>query len=218
MFNIISKFVKMIAASVYKKSNDGFTLVETLVTLAIIVIIGVVIANFGSDIFSYNYTTQNNLNAQLEGRRVLKQLISELRSASPSATGAYPIALAGTSSLTFFSDVTGDGTKEQLRYYLNGTSLMRGQIEPTGNPPTYPSANETTETVITNVSNPTSTPIFDYFDTNYAGTSSPLTQPVNISAIRLIRVTVIIDADPNKPPGPITVTSLGTLRNLKDNF
>ncbi len=218
MSNIILNFRKNINASIYKKSNTGFTLVEMLVTTAIVVMIGLAIANFGANIFLYNTMIQNNLSAQLNGRNVLRKMVTEFRSASPSAAGAYPIALAGTSSLTFFSDVTGDGTKEQLRYYLNGATLMRGQTEPSGNPPTYPSANETTETVITNVSNPTSTPIFDYFDTNYAGTSSPLTQPVNIAAVRLIRVTVIIDADPNKPPGPITVTSLGTLRNLKDNF
>jgi|ERR1035437_9447336 prepilin-type N-terminal cleavage/methylation domain-containing protein len=201
-----------------KSINKGFTLTEMVVATAIFVMIGVVVANFAANIFSFNYSTQGNLGAQIDGRHVLKQMISELRSASPSAAGAYPIAVAGTSSLTFFSDVNSDGTKEQLRYYVSGLSLMRGQTVPSGNPPTYPSGNETSQIVIHNVRNGTSTPIFDYFDTNYAGTSSPITIPVNIPAVRLIRVTVIIDSDPNRSPNPITVTSLGVLRNLKDNL
>ncbi len=198
--------------------DRGFTLAEILVAVAIFVVVGLAIANFGQNIFSINTSLQNNLSAQLDGRLVLKKLIAELRSSSPSNLGAYPIESAGTSSLVFYSNVDSDSYKERIRYYVSGNFLMRGVIKPTGSPLTYSTVNEKISTVVRDLKNGTSTPVFDYFNGNYAGTSSPLSIPVTPSVIRLVRVTVIIDADPNKSPRPIIITSQGMLRNLKDNF
>ena len=201
-----------------QKNVRGFSLAEVLVSTAIFVVVGLAIANFGQNIFSLNTSLQNNLSAQLDGRLVLKKIIAELRSASPSNLGGYPIESAGTSSLVFYSNVDSDSYKERIRYYLVGTVLYRGQIKPSGSPLTYPSGSEKISTVVRDVRNTTSTPIFDYFNGNYAGTTSPLSMPVTPSDVRLIKVTVTIDADPNRSPNPIIISSQGMLRNLKDNF
>lgn len=199
-------------------TKTGFTLVEILVSMAIFVMVGLAIANYGRDIFSINTNLQNNLTAQMDGRQVVKKLVAELRSASPSSLGSYPIETAGTSTLVFYSNVDSDAYKERIRYFLTGTTLKRGVIKPSGNPLTYPSGSETFSTIVRDVKVSTSTPIFEYFDGNYAGTTTPLTQPVTISSVRLIRTTVVIEADANKSPNPITITSQAMLRNLKDNF
>ena len=60
--------------------------------------------------------------------------------------------------------------------------------------------------------------IEEYFDSNYTGTSTPLSQPVQATQVRLIRITVRIEKDPNKSPGPLTATSQVFLRNLKNNL
>lgn len=200
------------------KNIKGFTLVETLISIAIIVIIGFAISSFERDIFFLNNSLQTNLSAQIDARRVLRTIIRELRSASPSSLGSYTINQAGTSTLVFYTNVDTDTLKERVRYFLEGDELRRGVIKPTGSPLTYNSANESVEVLVHDVVNSSTTPIFDYFDSYFTGTSSPLIQPVDTLSVRLVRVTVIIDKDSNRPPGAITVTSMGTLRNLKDNL
>lgn len=202
----------------YLKNKKGFTLVETLISIAIIVVIGLALTTFERDIFFLNNSLQGNLSAQIGARRVLRTVIRELRGASPSSLGAYTINQAGTSTLIFYTNIDEDTLKERVRYFLQGGELRRGVIKPTGNPLAYNSANESVEVIIRDVINSSTTPIFDYFDSYFTGTSSPLMQPVDTLAVRLIRVTVIIDKDTNRPPGAITVTSMGTLRNLKDNL
>lgn len=200
------------------KTTKAFTLAEILVSVALFVLIGGIIAIFGRNIFSINFSLQNELTAELDGHKVLKQLVAEVRSAVPSAVGSYPIESAATSSFVFYSNIDANSSIERVRYFLQGTTLMKGVTDPSGSPLSYNLANEKVSTVVNTVVNGTSTPIFDYFDGSYAGTTSPLTQPVDVSKIRLVRATVIIDADPNRSPQRITITTLGTLRNLKDNY
>jgi len=202
----------------HQLSSKAFTLVETLVSLGIIAVITLAITAFERDIFSLNSSLQNNLTAQLDARKVLRTAIAELRSASPSSSGAYPLAQVGTSSLIFYSNIDGDAPKEKLRYFLQNSTLMRGVTEPTGVPIVYNPSVEKLDIVIRNVVSSASTPIFEYFDKNFYGTTTPLTQPVDPLAVRLVRITVVIDRDPNRSPTNITVTTQGTLRNLKDNL
>jgi type II secretory pathway pseudopilin PulG len=195
----------------------GFSLVEIVVVMAIATAIFLAVFNFGTSIFSFNSDAQKNLSAQSDARRVLKNIVKELRSASPSSLGSYPITLAGTSTLTFFVNLDSDAYKEQVRYFLSGKELKRGVVKPSGSPLTYNPANEQMSTLVRDINNG-ATAIFDYFDSSYTGTSTPLTTPVQISKIRLIRITLKIEKDPNKSLGPIIVTSQVFLRNLKDNL
>lgn len=201
----------------FNEDKNGFTLVETVVAVSIFVAISSIIWAFGRDIFFFNSNLNSSLSVQFDARQILRKVVSELRSTSPSSLGAYPIALAGTSSLTFYSNIDDDPLKEQLRYFLQNGELKRGVIKPVGNPLTYNSINETISTVAKDIVNGNS-PIFEYFDRNYAGTSTPLTQPVNALSIRFIRITLVLDTDPNRLPAPFTARTQVNLRNLKDNL
>ncbi|MFA6269695.1 MAG: prepilin-type N-terminal cleavage/methylation domain-containing protein [Candidatus Paceibacterota bacterium] len=200
-----------------KIDNKGFSLAEVVVVVAIASIIFMGVFNLGQSIFSFNSTAQKNLSAQSDGRRVLKSIVKELRSASQGSLGSYPIVLAGTSTLTFFVNLDSDSYKEQVRYFLSGTELKRGVTKPSGTPLSYNSVNEQVITLVRDINNG-STAIFEYFDSTYAGTSTPMIQPVQITKIRLIGVTIKIEKDPNKSVGPVIVTSQVFLRNLKDNL
>ncbi len=201
-----------------KNLKNGFTLVETLVALGIFLMVSWLLSSFLSSIFSTNANLSNSLNAQFDMRQSLKKMTRELREASPSSLGSYPIALAGTSSLTFYSNVDNDTHKERIRYFVQNGDLKRGVLKPSGNPLIYNSANENVETLVKNISNSTSTPIFDYFDNTYTGSSDPLVLPANISDIRLVRITIQIEKDPNRSPVPITAITQVMIRNLKDNL
>lgn len=197
--------------------KKGFTLIETIIAIGIFVAISTIIWIFGKDIFFFNSSLNSSLSTQFDSRQILKKFVSEVRSASPSSLGSYPISIAGTSTISFFSDIDNDLVKEQVRYYLSGNEIKRGVIKPTGNPLTYNPANENVSTVVHYVVNGV-TPIFEYFDENYTGTSSPLTQPVNLMNVRFVRVTILIDKDPARPPAMFTASTQVMLRNLKDNL
>lgn len=190
-----------------QNGNAGFTLVEILVVVAILVIIGVAITGLGADLFKQNYRLSKQLVADTEAKIALTRLITELRRAQPASTGAYAIESASSTGLIFYSDTNNDGIRERLRYFIAGSLFKRGLIIPTGQPYVYNLSNESLSTVINNLG--TSSPtIFTYYDSSYDGTasSSALTEPVEIKNIRLIKVDLL------------HLTSQVMLRNLKDNL
>ncbi len=199
------------------KKNRGISLAEIVVVVGILSFVIVGITTFQKDIFSLNSSLQGSMNAQFEGGRVLRLMVGEMRSMSPSAAGSYPIAQAATNTLTFYSDIDNDGSKEKVRYFLQSGTLKKGVTDPSGSPVGY-TGTEKVETLITSVVNSTSSPIFSYFDSSYSGTTSPMSLPINTLSVRLIKILVTIDKDTNRPPGPSTVTSQVSLRNLKDNL
>ena len=195
----------------------GFSLIEILVVIFIVGLVSIVISSFFVDIFSLSRIIGSDLSTQQEVRVALKQISSELRSTSPSSTGSYPIAEASSTSLTFYSDIDDDGLKERLRYFLQNSVIKKGVLKPTGNPLTYNPANETVVDLIRGVY-ATTTPIFSYYDSSYDGASSPLSQPVTTTAVRLIKIVITAQSDPSKAPAPFTMTTGVTLRNIKDNL
>ena len=197
-------------------NTNGFALTEIVVAVAIAAVIFIAVFNFGSGIFSFNSRAQENLNAQSDGRRVLKEMVKELRSASPSSLGAYPIVAASSTSIIFFVNLDGDSHKERVRYFLNNNELKKGVIKPSGSPLTYNQTNEAVVTLVHNMGNGTD-PIFEYFDSNYAGTTTPLVLPVQITSIRLVRITLKIKKD-TASYAPVIVSSQVFMRNLKDNL
>lgn len=198
----------------YKK---GFTLAELLISIFIISLLTVVINSFARDVFYMSYTLSDSMSAQFDARHIVDSMASELREASQSSLGAYPLVLTGDNSITFYSDLNNDGLEEQVRYFLSSTTLEQGVVVPTGSPLSYNQANEKISTLISSVVSSSTQPIFQYYPSTYAGTSNPLTQPVNINNVSFVKITVIIDKNTNHAPSQVVVTSGVSLRNLKSN-
>ena len=193
-------------------------MVELLVALAIFAVVIIAVGAMGANIFIFNSTTTGSYQATQNSQAILKTILKEIREASPGANGAYPIVNTGSTTLSFFSDIDNDGVTEQVTYNLIGSTFYRAVIKATGNPPVYSLANQSTTTLITNVINGSALPSFQYFDTNYTGTSSPLVQPVSPSMVKLIQINQRIDIDPNRSPLPIIFTVQANIRNLKTNL
>ncbi len=200
-----------------QKSKNGFTLIEALIAIFILTLIGVVVVAFQRDVISLNSILSGGLTAQDEVRRALKMMTTEIRPLSSSSIGAYPITEAGPTSFVFYSNVDGDSLKERVRYFLDGNILKKGVIKPTGTPLTYNPAHETVSEVVHNVVNGAA-PVFSYYDKNYDGSTPALSQPVDIPSVRLVKIAIIIDENPNRAPGPVTLTTQVSMRNLKDNL
>lgn len=202
--------------------KSAFTFVEVTVSISILVIIMIAVSSFQYNVLNYNRSSSVALTNSQEAQAIIKVMAKEIRSMSPSSNGAYPILAAGTSSLTFFVDVDSDGTKEQVHYYIGTTTatvniVYRGLIKPTGSPLAY-TGSETKKILATGIRNSSSTPLFEYFNSTYNGTSSAMTYPFNLTSVRLIKVNLTIDTDPNKAPILRTFTTQISLRNLKDNL
>lgn len=196
----------------------GLTLVEVLISLAIFTVIASLIALFAKDIFSINGYVSSDLNAQIAGRRTVVSMIKEMREMSPSSLGTFAINQAATSSVTFYSNIDTDSLKEQVKYYRQGNSLLKSVIKPSGTPLVYNAGSAVITTAIPSLTNSTSTPIFEYYDSNYSGTTTPLTYPVDLSRIKFIKVNIFLERKSSKSNLPLNITSGTSLRNLKDNI
>jgi prepilin-type N-terminal cleavage/methylation domain-containing protein len=201
----------------------GFTLIELIVSIAIMTMIGLGVVAFQQGVIRNTKVLQSNLQAESQIRKTLLTFIEEMRAARPSASGSYAIESAGTSSVVFFANIDATPDTERVRYFLatatqayGGAVIKKGVTKPTGT--TYSTANEKIQTMVFNVKNGTSSPLFLYFDSSYTGTSSPLTVPINIPSVRMIRMQIVIDPNAARSPVMQTYTSQVTPRNLKSNL
>ncbi len=196
--------------------NKGFTAIEILIVLAILGMVSYAVSKFTFDVFFLNSVARGSLTVSQDARNLLRTMAREIRAAAPSANGAYPLVTVASSSLSFFSDIDGTGQKYFVTYYISSTTLMKSVVTPSGNPTVYTGTPQTS-IVMSDVRNGTSS-IFTYYDNTYAGTSSPLSFPVSIQAVRLVRIDLTLDANGERSPDKKTFTTQVSIRNLKDNL
>ncbi len=197
--------------------QKGASLVEIIVVVFVIGLVGIAILSFLKNIFSFNNIISQNMSAQEQIRKVFKMATAEIRSASPSSNGSYPIEEAKPFSFIFYCDIDNDGLKERVRFFSENNVFKKGVIKPNGEPLTYNPENEKINELVSQVING-STPIFDYYDANYDGFSPPLSEPVDILKIRLVKINLIINGGASKSPLPLNFTTQVSMRNLKDNL
>lgn len=199
------------------KTRGGFSLFEVLIVTALFGLVLLSVVSLRGNLDSL----QNIINQRLQSRSDLAQtlqiFVTELRSAGPSSLGAYPIETAATSSLVFYSDIDKDGLFERVRYTFVSSSIQKGVIKPSGNPLTYATSSEATTTVVNYVVPQASTSIFTYYDTNYTGSESALAQPVSVSDVRIVKISIYADVSPETSPAPVFFTNTVNIRNLRSN-
>jgi prepilin-type N-terminal cleavage/methylation domain-containing protein len=196
--------------------HRGLTLPEVLLVLALFAVVGVAMMSFFGDIFSSFRSARGNLGVQESLQKTLRQWSAEARSASPSSEGAFALATTSTSTFSFYVDINGDGLKERVRYFKQGTDIRRGVVSPSSNPVSYNVA-EVVKTLVSNVQ-ATSTPLFQYYGAGYTVSSPPLAQPVIPGNVRLVKMTVVIEDSSMQPLSPIIGTTQVSIRSLKDNL
>ncbi len=199
------------------KYTRGFTVTELVVVVAIVALLSVGVGNFMGDVFFLGSVARGSLSVSQDARNVLRVMAREIRAAAPSANGAYPLVSVASSSISFFSDIDGNGQRDFVRYYVSSSTLMKGVTVAAGSPLSYSTTSEITYIVMSDVRN-ASTSIFTYYDNAYAGTSSPLAFPVSVQSVRLVRIDLILDANADRAPATKTFTTQVSIRNLKDNL
>lgn len=200
-----------------RQNKNGFTLIETLVAVAIFGMIITAVIGIFLNSWRYNAVLWEQLSTQTEGRNVTQGFANEIRTASQSSIGAYPLQTANTSTIIFYSNLDADSLVERVRYFMSGKTLTKGVIKPSGNPLTYNTADEVLTDVVHDVANTGTSPIFLYYDENYSGSGSPLPSPVDTTEVRVIKMSLKLDENPRLTPAPLYVESEAMLRNLKSN-
>lgn len=198
-------------------SHKGFTLIEVLMTMSIftLISIGAITIFARSEVF--NRISIGRINAVDEGRKILRPLVGEVRSAMPSHEGGYMLAQTLPDSFIFFSDIDGDGRIERVRYFIEDNTFKKGVTKPTGSPLTYNLSNETISWIIQNIDQG-DVPVFTYFDALYDGSTEPLAQPVSPLDVRMVGITIRIQRNPQSNDKPVTLSTQVSIRNLNDNI
>jgi|SRR3989338_7987 len=208
-------------------TSYGFTLIEAIVAIGIMTLIGGGIVAFQKSVIVNSKVLQGTLVSQQQVRKTFSTFSAELRSASPSVNGSYAIESVSTSSIVFYSNIDNDATVERVRYFYATSTigstvlnvLKKGVTRPIG--AVYTTAPETITTIVYDVKNSSTTPIFTYFDSAYSGVASstaPLAQPVPIAEVRLVKMSLAIDPNASRSPIYQTYETQVSIRNLKDNL
>lgn len=196
--------------------KDGFTLLEILVAMGIGTSILVLATLFAIDITNFGLFLGERLETERDLERTIRVFITEARAMTNAEHGSYPIADAQSESFTFYTDVDADGTIEQVRYFLNGTELQKGIIEPEGSPASYDPADEDVRTVVEYIV--PGSDIFSYWGEGWVGETASLSVPIDLSDIRLVRFRATVDKDTATAPGPSTQSIHVTIRNLREQL
>lgn len=196
-----------------RKRTKGFTLIETLMVISILSGVGIALSISILNGYRGNAYVFEAASSVDNARRGLSVTIQNLREASYGEDGAYPVASAATSTITFYADVDQDGPVEKVRVYLSNGTLYRGVTNAVGTPPSYVGQPETVQTVVAFVRNAASTPLFAYY--NSAGVA--LTAPINVADIAFVTMNILTDLNPARAPNVYTLSGSATLRNLRDN-
>lgn len=198
----------------------GFTIVEVSIAGLLMVVLGIAILGLqkiltDTQIFGFaNYTNVDEANF------AVSQMAREMRTMRSGQNGAYAFISGDNNDISFYSDIDFDGVSEYVRYYLDGTTLYKSIIEPVGFPATYPPENAVTKPLTQNIQNG-ATPVFLYFNEDWPQdtVNNPLPAPVNIAEVRMVRISLDINANPdNAARTTYTLNTNVTLRILKDNL
>lgn len=193
------------------RHSRGITFIESLIWIAVFMISMMALIVSLLSFYRANTYTLEQAQAVSDGRRAIEKTVQIMREADYGSNGAYPIVAIATSSVTFYADIDSDSFLERVRFYLDGTNIRRGVIEPTGDPASYPGT-ETSTLIAEHIRNISQTTIlFRYFD--QSGTE--ITTFTNVRAVRFIQVSAIVNVSPDRLPNELTIRSSATLRNLK---
>ncbi len=196
------------------KNKKGFTLIEAMFAVSIMVIFFALATNFLNQGFKSTRFGSEQEIAVSNARKVTPIMVSEIREAVASDRGDYCLDIVNSQELSFYSNIDDDEEVEKVRYFLDNNVLKKGIIKPVNNPAEYLSANEDIEEIANYVNNQ-SEAIFTYYDVDNNLITNPSS---NKNAIRLIHISLKINVTPEIAPNDVYVEMDAQLRNLKDNL
>lgn len=149
----------------------------------------------------------------------MNNMVDYIRRVRQGDDGAYPVQSVSGNELTIFCDYNKDSITERLHFYKSGTDIFMGVTVPNSTmPKTYPAGDQKIITIASRIVNNSSTPIFYYYNKDYPvdTINNPLTGSIDVSVVRLIKIFLQINIDPNHAPDNINMQNFVEMRNLND--
>lgn len=189
-------------------NKRGFTLVELLVTTAIISVMSLIISNIYS---SGNKQYRTGLKRiELNEKAALAE-----RDFETITRGATSIIAAESDNLSFYTYLIGDANPapSKIDYYIENNVLYRSSIAPviSSGSFTYPEGNKIVKKITDDV---VSVDIFTF----YNDANIQLSFPVQNDVVRMVKMSIMIDNDLNSSPEAAVQSTAIELRNLKNNL
>jgi len=198
------RFLHFLKTDNWKLTTDhrGFTFIETLVWISVFTIAMLAITSTLLSFYRANTYTLEQADAVTSAQRALEQTVRTIREGAYSSQGAFPIV-----SITA---VDNDALIERVHYFLSGTNLIRGVLDPTGNPPDYVGS-EVTATIAQYVRNTAQgIATFRYYDE----LGSEITNYANWTSVRFVSVNLAVNVNIATLPNQLTLNSSAAIRNL----
>lgn len=203
---------------VIKIQQTGFTLIELVIAIFLFSLIAYGIIFLTSNIFTSAKGQTSLLADTDQARKLVFQIVGELRNATYGSDGGYPLNSAQDQQLVFYSNVNTDIYPERIRYYVQNNKLYKGVTNWNGS--IYNLATEQVTLVQNDLANGAN-PVFYYYSDSYTGSStqSALSQPVNIPQVKYIKINLqLINVAGGTKSGVYVVSSGASFRNLKTNL
>ena len=188
------------------------TLIEAVVWIGIFTSVMVILTQSLLYFYRTNRYTLQEAEAISSAQHGMDVVVRALRTASYSNNGAYPVISIAPNQISFYANVIkNDPLIQQVRFYVQGTSLWEGTIEPSGDPLSYASSSETLTNVSNYVQNLTfATSTFTYYDQN----GNQIIDDSQYNNLRFVTVSMIVDVSTTSLPTQLTLMSSAALRNL----
>jgi Tfp pilus assembly protein PilW len=191
--------------------EDGVTLVELLVTMAITLVVSGMILGFLQTTTAVVARTSNDVQAENDARLALRTMTQDIRAASPSSigfasatSGACPAAPTANTCLAF-TILRGTAAAPTCRSTVT-YGLLADRVQQTRSDANCPTNLNISRSLIGNVANG-STPLFTYYD----ALGSPLT--TGQATAKTVKVTLVVTYTGGQQP--LTLTSTLALRNAR---
>jgi len=202
-----------------KNNSGGFTLLEMVIAITIFSTLMFVVSSLLLSIIKNPEAELSAMSTIDHARMVSTNFTNELRGASFGSDGAYPLGQAGDSQIIFYSNIGASGNNiNRIRYYILGNTLYKGVTTPSVGPLIYDPASESVKPILNGVMNG-AVPVFYYYNGDYDGAGTELSQPINVNQAKFARINLSVKEQSSSDNNSIFDLNAGVaIRSLKDNL
>lgn len=208
---------KQILIQILKNESGMFSLVEMMFFVLIFVfILGATYNLFYFSQKTWSKTSQDS-EVRQNARFAMDKSVKEIRQAQSPSESDYGVYLADQFEFQFYSDINSDPGPERIHYYLNNNEFIRGQLNPsTQEEPWEYGGTEGTEAIAKYIRNAGSDSVFRYYDSDGNELTDLPLDSVDKKKIRRVKITLLVDKEPDELADQLEVESEVQLRNLRD--
>lgn len=197
----------------------GFTLIEVVVSVTLFAILSFIVTSMVIGILKNPGIQNSALDAIDQARVVTNNFANEIRNATTGNDGSFAINQTGASEIIFYSNYGASGSAvDRIRYYVSEENLYKSVVRPSGSPLSYDLGSEEISLLMSGIENGVD-PAFYYYNGNYDGSGTSLTDPVNVNLVKFVEMDLLVkNLNVGSADQTSSVRAGAVIRNLKDNL